>query len=86
MGDNSGDMEHNSSVLSNDDMRWDPNDKVPTVTNTYKNPGPTSNLRGVEANTNESKGVPCSYDGWGTGDTHEDGQTGSPPSGLDECY
>lgn len=32
---------------------------LPTVAG-YQNPGPTKNLRGVEANTNESKGTPYS--------------------------
>jgi hypothetical protein len=83
MGDNGGDMEHNSSALSEQFMRWASSDVVPQI----GGGGPPSqrmNERGSEANTDESKGTPVDLTPHGTGNTHEDGVTG-PPGTLDEC-
>jgi hypothetical protein len=47
--------------LNEEQMRYTrARDQMLPVVAGYVNPGPTRNLRGVEANTNESKGVPYS--------------------------
>lgn len=84
MSFNSGAKDENDSAVSSADMTWQVGDLVPQVANTSGNPGPTRNLRGVEANTDESKGSACSVPP-ATIPSHEDGhQVGTAT--LEESY
>jgi hypothetical protein len=74
MSDNTGDMEHNSTALSSSDMTYEGHgDSYKLQVAGHRNPGATVNLRGVEENTNESKGVVYSCPP-PTGEPHPEGE------------
>ena len=73
MGDNQGDKDNNSTPMDHAQLTWEGVDKVPHVANSYRNPGPTTNLRGVEANTNKDKGSGTPVTGLGSSSHHVTG-------------
>lgn len=83
--DNSGEKSRNDFPVSTADLTWMTGDVVPQVANQYKTPGSGGGLRGMEANTDESKGSPCPTPSHGTASTHEFG-VNSAGHDPDESY
>jgi hypothetical protein len=54
-------MDKSATPISNDDLRGVGSSVIEPKLRSSTNPGPTSFLRGVEANTNVDKGKPFTY-------------------------